>query len=310
LFISVAALFVVGLLSLHPGIAQAQPLPVAINPTRIEITASPGDHVESSFKFWNGTDGELAIHLEAVDVAPQDEEGHAAVEPETAANSLKTWVTPDYSDLNVSPKQQITLPFSIDVPVNADPGSHWGALVAITALTEGGSGAAVQVRTGVILLVRVLGDAKEKLILESVSLPSFAEAPPITLEAQFRNEGTVHEAPAGNIEVRSVFGSLVATGTLPVRNVLPEVARKIEVSLGEGFWFGRYTVLLNATYGDKGEKLSAARTLWVVPWRKLWPWALLAVVLTVFAVVARKRFAVAWYVLRTGKEPTTRQTKG
>jgi hypothetical protein len=89
-----------------------------------------------------------------------------------------------------------------------------------------------------------------------------------------------------------------------VRNVLPGVARKLDASVGEGFWFGRYTVLLNATYGDKGEKLSATRTIWVVPWRKLWRWALLAVVVVALLIVARKRFAAAWYVLRTGKAPS------
>jgi hypothetical protein len=223
---SIAALFVAASLSLHPDVAHAQSLPVAVNPTRIEITASPGDHVESSFKFWNGTDSDLAIHLEAVDVAPQDEEGHAAVEGENAANSLKTWVTPEYPDLNVAARQEITLPFSMDVPVNADPGSHWGALVAITAPVAAGVGAAVQVRTGVILLVRVLGDVKEQLTLDSFMVPRFAEAPPIALEVRFRNEGTVHEAP-GAIEVRNMFGALVATGTLPVRNVLPGDVRKI-----------------------------------------------------------------------------------
>jgi hypothetical protein len=306
-YLPLAPLLVAAILSLRPDTAQAQPLPVAINPTRIEITASPGEHVESSFKFWNGTDSDLPIHLEAVDVSPQDEEGHAAVEPEAAANSLKSWATPEYSDLSVSPKEQITLPFAIEVPANADPGSHWGALVAVTAPTEGGSGAAVQVRTGVILLVRVSGEAVEKLMLESFSVPRFTEAPPIAIEARFRNDGTVHEAPVGNIEVRNVFGTLVATGTLPVRNVLPGVARKVEASVGEGLWFGRYRITLDATYGDRGEQLSAARTLWVVPWHKLGPWALLAAVLAVLAAVARQRFAAAWYVLRTGKPPEVRK---
>jgi hypothetical protein len=283
--------------------ASAQPLPVAVNPTRIELSALPGERVESSFKLWNGADSALPIHLESVDVGPQDEEGHAAVEPEAAANSLKAWVTPEYSDLSVAPKQQITLPFSIDVPVNADPGSHWGALVAITAPSQGGTGATTQVRTGIILLVRVLGDAKEKLTFESFSAPRFAESPPIAMEARFQNEGTVHEAPVGNIEVRNMFGTLVATGTLPVRNVLPGLVRKVEGSVGEGFWLGRYTIRMSATYGDKGEKLAATRTIWVVPWRTLWPWTLFAAVLLTLAVVARKRFAAALYVLRTGQEP-------
>lgn len=47
-----------------------------------------------------------------------------------------------------------------------------------------------------------------------------------------------------------------------VRNVLPGLVRKVDASVGEGFWFGRYTVLVSATYGDNGEKLSATRTIW------------------------------------------------
>jgi hypothetical protein len=66
---------------------------------------------------------------------------------------------------------------------------------------------------------------------------------------------------------------------------------------------GRYTIRMSATYGDNGEKLSATRTIWVVPWRTLWPWTLSATVLVMLAVGARKRFAAAWYVLKTGKQP-------
>ena len=77
----------------------------------------------------------------------------------------------------------------------------------------------------------------------------------------------MHEAPQGTIEVRNLFGSLVATGTLPVRNVLPGVVRKIGTSVGEGFWLGRYSVLLRARYGAGGEELVAKTIVWVVPWR-------------------------------------------
>src|SRR5437667_9498419 len=59
----VSLAFVVSFPFLVVPSALAAPLPVAINPTRIEITASPGDQVESSFKFWNGTDTDLPVHL-------------------------------------------------------------------------------------------------------------------------------------------------------------------------------------------------------------------------------------------------------
>jgi hypothetical protein len=295
--------FIVCILAAVPGLVSAQPLPVAINPTRIEITTSPGGRVESSFKFWNGTDTDLPIHVEGADLASEDEEGHAAPGVEDPANSLKTWLKPSYPDLNIAPKQEITLPFAVDIPANADPGSHWGALVAITAPVAQSSGTAVNVRTGVILLVRVLGDVKEKLALESFSAPRFAESPPIVLEARFRNDGTVHEAPLGDIEVRNMFGNLVATGTLPQRNVLPGVVRKIEASVGEGLWLGRYTLLLRAIYGETGETLTARRVIWVVPWRTQGWNLLLAFGFTLWVVLARKRFRRAWYALRTGLPP-------
>lgn len=256
-----------------------------------------------SFKFWNGTDSDLPVHLEAVDVGPQDEEGHAAVEGENAAYSLKTWVTPEYPDLNVAPRQEITLPFSLDVPTNADPGSHWGALVAITAPLLQANGTAVNVRTGVILLVRVLGDVKEKLLLDDFSVPKILEAPPIALEVRFRNDGTVHEAPQGTIEVRNMFGTLVATGTLPVRNVLPGAIRKVEASVGDGLWLGRYAVILRATYGDKGQELVSQQYLWVVPWRTQGWKFLVGIGVLAFVIWKRRNFGMAWYFFRTGLPP-------
>src|SRR5207245_6772613 len=113
----------------------------------------------------------------------------------------------------------------------------------------------------------VRGEAKRKLTLESFSMPFFAESPPIALEVRFKNEGTVHEAPQGTIEGRNLFGELSATATLPVRNVLPGVVRKVEASVGSGVWLGRYTVLLHATYGDNGQELVSKLYVWVLPWR-------------------------------------------
>jgi hypothetical protein len=272
---------------------------------RIEFTASPGETLKGTLRFWNGTDGELPVHLEVADVSQQDEEGHAAVAEENAANSLKAWVTAMTPDLNVFPKAEIPLDFSIAVPANADPGTHWGEILVITAPPDQANGTGAQVGIGVILLVRVLGEATEKLELESVSAPRFTESPPIALEARFRNDGTVHEAPQGTIEVRNMFGGLVATGTLPVRNVLPGVVRKVEASVGNGLWLGRYTVLLSATYGDSPQELVARKIIWVLPWRTQGWKFLLAIG---FALcLTKKRFRMAcrmfWYEFKTGLPP-------
>jgi hypothetical protein len=292
-----------GFVAFLSHLASAAPLPVALRPAHFEIAASPGDQVKATVYFYNGTDAELPVHMESEDIRPQDEEGHVAGEVEDAVNSLKDWVKPVYPDVVVFPKQEIPLDFAIDVPANADPGSHWGGVLVRTAPVLTGGGAAIQTRVGTIVLLRVSGEAKEKLALESVSLPRFAESPPITLEARFKNEGTVHEAPQGKIEVRNVFGWLVATGTLPVRNVWPGDVRKIEASVGEGLWLGRYTVLFRATYGDGKDELVARRIIWVAPWRTQGWKVLLGIGILAFVIWKRRNFGGFWYTLRTGKPP-------
>jgi hypothetical protein len=301
---SVRSIFLAVLCFLFASSALAQPLPVAINTTRIEITASPGEKASSSFTFWNGTDEFLPIHIEAMDVAPQDEEGHVTVGgkiPE--GNSLKDWLHPELNDFSVAPKQEFEMKFTVNVPTTADPGTHYGALLVATAPVTQAGGAAVQAKIGPIILVKVLGSVTEKLTLESFTVPRFVEEPPIALEARFKNEGTVHETPAGNIEVWNMFGGLVATGTLPERNVLPGAIRKVESSVGEGLWLGRYTVLFRATYGNGGEELNAKRIIWVVPWRSQGWKLLLGIGVLAFVIWKRRNFGRAWYALRTGKPP-------
>jgi len=284
--------------------ALAQGLPVAIETTRIEITGYPGERVSSSFPFWNGTEEFLPVHLEAADFAPQDEEGHVAVGAKIPeGNSIKEWLHPKLIDFAVAPQTEFDMRFRVDIPSTADPGTHYGVLLVSTAPIGKTGGAATQVKIGPIILVTVLGDLTEKITLESLTVPRFTESPPIALEARFKNEGTVHEAPSGNIEVRNMFGWLVATGTLPERNVLPGAVRKVEASLGEGLWLGRYTVLLHATYGDSGQVLVAQQYVWVVPWRTQGWKALLAIGVLAFVVWKRRNFGMAWYFLRTGLPP-------
>src|SRR6266566_1054456 len=284
---------------LHPFLASAGPL-ISINPAHVELTATPGAHLVSTFKFWNGTSADLLVHLQAADFTPQGEEGQILVDgEEDLANSLKHWITIAAPDVNIPAGEEPTIDFSLDVPANASPGSHWGTLLAVLAPQGTGPGTAVQTRFGLLILVRVLGDVREKLVLESASVPHFTDSPPITVEARFRNEGTVHEAPQGTIEVRNMFGALVATGTLPVRNVLPGVVRKIDASVGDGLWLGRYTVLLSASYGDNPQELVARKIIWVLPWRTQGWKFLLGIGVLTFVIWKRRNFGRAWYFLRT-----------
>jgi len=100
-----------------------------------------------------------------------------------------------------------------------------------------------------------------------------------------------------------MFGSLVATGTLPVRNVLPGVVRKVEASVGDGLWLGRYTVLLSTTYGDSPQELVARKIIWVLPWRTQGWKVLVGIGVLAYVIWKRRNFGRAWHFLRTGSPP-------
>src|SRR2546429_9086410 len=112
------ALFLAAFL-LHPCLTFASPL-ISINPAHVELTATPGGHLASGFKFWNGTSAGLLVHLQAADFTPQGEEGQILVDgEEDPINSLKDWVTIVAPDVNVPAGAEPTIDFSLDVPADA-----------------------------------------------------------------------------------------------------------------------------------------------------------------------------------------------
>ena len=136
-------IFIASALILRALPAFAGPL-ISINPAHVELTATPGAHLTSAFKFWNGTSADMLIHLEAADFTPQGEEGQILVDgEEDSANSLKHWVTIAAPDVNVPAGEEPTIDFSLDVPANASPGSHWGTLLTVLAPQGTGPGTAV-----------------------------------------------------------------------------------------------------------------------------------------------------------------------
>ena len=301
-----------GIFTPLPSNADTQSLPIALSPTRIEFAAYPGDALTGTLEFWNGTDGSLAVNVMAEDFTPQDEEGHVAVTAPAIPNtppqssppggeenhSLAGWIAPEYPSLTVFPGQDIPLGFTVRIPPAAEPGSYWGAVLVKALPAETGAGSAIEASVGAIVLLRVYGEAKQSLAVESVDAPKFSEASPITLAVRFRNNGTVHLKPSGVISVRNIFGREVSRVALPEKNVLPGFVRKVQADVGEGLRGGRYTATLEARYGAANQALHAEMAFWVFPWKTYGPAALIWTGLAGFVIAKRRNFRAAFQALR------------
>jgi len=275
---------------------------VGISPLTFELTANPGDVIINQLKVYNPSDSLVGIKMEVEDFTVTGEIGHVKIESaETETYSIARWVTMEPEEFGLNPGEQKYVTFTINVPENAEPGGHYGSILAGTTAVVGGEfmGAAVAGRVGALVLLSVSGEVKENLIVKEFSNSDYSEYGPIDFTMRFENEGTVHVKPKGYITIVNWLGKKVADIEIPQRNVLPDSVRKIETSWNEKWiWGGKYTATLSGNYGISNTPfIPAVITFWVFPWKA----GLGILLVIIFFILTRKRWATAFKVLVRGE---------
>jgi hypothetical protein len=274
---------------------------LAISPLIFEITGNPGETIQNQIKITNKSESVTEVKITLEDIAPSDEEGHVIVEPaETETYSVAKWIKVSPEKFTLQPNEGAWVQFSITIPANAEPGGHYGSIVAAGSMIAGGqlTGAAIIPRVGALLLVSVPGAAKEILTASDFLAPIYSEYGPITFSAKFENTGTVHLKPNALVTVTNWLGQKVATVSFPEKNVLPGATRKIETTLQQKwFWAGKYTAALTGAYGANNSQLEPIVIgFWAFPWK----FGLLILVLLSLLLMMRRRLFLAFKILLKG----------
>lgn len=276
---------------------------LSISPLTFELAANPGETVASLVRVYNSSDVEVVASAEVRDFAASGEQGQVALEAagENTTYSLAAWVSFEEIAFRIPPKSFANVPFLVTVPENAEPGGHYGSiLVGLGAGAVEGSGVGVATKVGSLVLLKVSGLAKESLAIESIVAPDFSEYGPITIAARFKNSGTVHVKPVGNLVVTNWLNQPVAHLAIDQRNVLPNSVRKIETVVPGKWRFGRYTATLSIIYGSDNQPLESVVQFWVFPWRVVLAGSTGALLILVFLYSIRRRLKLAFIVLFRG----------
>lgn len=299
-FATVAAI----LLSGAAAGAEAPLIAVSLTPVKFELAAYPGQKVGGTVQVLNPREEWLPVEMEVEDFQPQGEEGRVAVGPQQdTTHSLKSWVRFAVEKFTIPPRARYPIDFTVEIPLDAEPGSHYGTILARTAEEPpGGSGALVVAKVGALVILDVYGEVREEVSVAEFQAPGFSWKLPVPLLVRFENSGTVHVKPEGTLEIRNLFGGVVATITLPERNVLPGTIRRVDVPIGGGVLAGRYTAKLEATYGRQNQiPITEARTFWFVDWQRAGLPSLILAGVFAFVIAKRKNVRAAFRALRTGE---------
>ena len=263
---------------------------LTVSPVLFDQTLDPGTSVKGAIRAINDSDDAQTYYLSAQKFVPDGEEGHQNFLPEDDKSGIVSWLRLEQVKIEIPPRGSVEVPWVANVPGDAEPGGHYGAIFFSTRPPGDVEGVGVGAKTGVLLLLNVNGDVREDMELVSFQaiLPdggSWTSRIPIHFQTRVKNTGSVHVLPAGTIEVSGLFGTATVVDANPRRSrSLPAGIRRIDSWWGDeldtargGFWhetamewknfaIGKYTAQLKVQYGRSGREVLGQTEFWIFPW--------------------------------------------
>lgn len=253
-----------------------------IAPPILSLSGDPGQTIVAEVSLRDISTSSLIVSNEINDFTASGEDGTPKIlmdEDDVSPFSIKSWIQP-ISQLKLEPKQIKKVPITIKIPANAPPGGYYGVVRFSGNPPElDNTGVSLSASLGALILLRVNGEVVEKLSIEEFytsnkgSKTSLFEFAPIDFVQRIKNDGTIHDQPAGQITITDMFNNLVARVNinLPPRDILPGSIRKFEQTLdkttiGNKFLFGKYTAELKIIYGSEETVINDKLTFWVIPY--------------------------------------------
>ena len=234
----------------------------SISPPTFELTANPGDSIENTIKVENPSDNPINVVVDRRNFTAIGEEGAVGLTEEETTFSIASWMSVSPVEDVIPAKSQKSFTYRINVPLNAEPGGHFGSVVfRIREAGAGQGGATVSQELGALVLLRVAGATTEKAQLESFkAVRSFYESGPVEFEVRTKNLGNVHVKPRGYVVVSNIFGKTVSRVEIEPKNILPDAIRKSTAVWDKKFLFGKYNAVATLSYGPNNETITATTT--------------------------------------------------
>jgi len=235
-----------------------------VGPAKSEITLLPGETKSVTLQIQNrmGRTQTFVISFEDFSASKNLNET-VELGIQNSKTSLSQFMSVEKKEFTLNQGDELTLPVTISLPANANPGGKFGAVVvsAVSKKDVSGtearaySGATVISRIASLVFVTVSGDTKSEGVLTSFATKNnktifFSSEIPVRLV--FQNTGNVNLNPYGIITVRDTFGSVLGTTELDPWFALPDSLRTRDVTLHRSNMFGKYSahVAVNRGYGN------------------------------------------------------------
>jgi hypothetical protein len=289
--------------------AQGTALSVTVTPPLIQLAIGPGETWSSSLKIVNNNPYDVTYYAEVVNFEAKGEDGTGdfiplideGIDARHNSFSLASWITISADPITVPRGSSAEVPFTVSVPISAEPGGHSAAILVgtrPTPRTDGGPSLRISSYVSSLLFVKIRGETVERgAIREFVTDKTLYEEPRADFSLRFENRGNVHVQPQGDVTIYNMWGKkrghVAINQKTSFGNVLPNSIRKFHFSWeakDSYFDIGMYSAVATLAYGEGGKQnISATTYFWVVP---LVPVGIVVISLLLFMYV------IIWMVKR------------
>ena len=254
-----------------------------VGPGKVEYSIQPGQTRTAELTLTNrlGKTSEFQLSVEDVMGSNDPQQAVRLLGTDRGPYSLRDYISFPESTITLENGERARVPVTITIPDDAEPGGRYGSvLVSVIAdeselTNDDGSAAPRSVvisRVGALYFITVPGDVVTAGSLEAFrptsDQPLFFDGS-VDFEVLFKNTGSVHLNPHGEIQVTNMFGDTIERIEIPAWYTMPESTRYLEASLDRTWLFGLYTAELELYRGYDGLSDSATISFIAIPWEVL-----------------------------------------
>jgi len=260
---------------------------LTISPTSVDVETAPGGSYSGNMLVINQGELDITYKVYATPYSVTGEDYQPYFTPVQGAVDITKWFNFPTTGNTIKVGNQDTIPYTISVPKGTGAGGYYATVFAETA-DKGSAGVITRKRVGMIVYLRVSGNAVEAGSVDTWNVPWLQQAP-MTADLKLANTGSVHYQAKVKVTVSDLFGTQKFSYERDPE-ILPQKLRSIPISWDNGATYGFFKVGGEVTYLNRTEQLPT-RYVFIasVPMRLLTVSILLAFIIVV--VLGSRRVA-------------------
>jgi hypothetical protein len=249
-----------GLALALPAAAQVD---LGLSPMRVEFPAVPGRPYSGSLALSNAGSGKARVRVELLDLYVDGNMTPQFVPnaPAEAEYSCRTWLSVNPMELELEPRSQVQVRFTVRVAANAAEQSFHCAIGFRTLpapSAESGTAMLTAVRM-IAAVYPIVGKPPVNGVIKELKL----EAVPGETTALWRavvileNSGLMFYRPSGELQVIDSAGKVIESQKMPSFPVLPKREQRFVVPLKSDLGPGEYKLRARVDVGNEIQEASA-----------------------------------------------------